>query len=67
MEEHYCKWVNQKIPALDGKTPREAAKGNDSRGKLLQLLKDIEYGEEQKRQAGEYWYDVSKLRRELGL
>ncbi len=67
MEEHFCKWVDQKIPALDGKTPREAAKGIDSREKLIQLLKDIEYSEEQKRLAGEYWYDVNKIRRELGL
>ena len=67
MEEHYHKWVDEKIPALDGKTPREAAKSIDSREKLVQLLKDIEYTEEQKRLAGEYWYDVNKLRRELGV
>jgi hypothetical protein len=67
MEEHYRKWLDEKNPALDGKTPREAAKNPKSREKLVWLLKDIEYGEEQKKQAGEFGYDINKIRQELGL
>lgn len=56
-----------KLPALGGLTPREAAKTPGGRRKLETLLKDFENGEDRKRRAGEYAYDIAKLRAELGM
>lgn len=67
MEDHYAKWLNMKIPALDGKTPRQAVRNATGKRKVAELLKQIENTEAHKRKAGEYAYDVSNLRRELGI
>lgn len=67
MEDHYRGWLDTKLPALDGKTPRAAARTAKGRRQLIAVLKDIENGEDRKRQAGEPSYDVAQLRAELGL
>jgi hypothetical protein len=67
MEDHYAKWPDLKLPALDGKTPRQAVKNAAGKRKVAELLKQIENTEAHKRKAGEYAYDVSKLRAELGV
>lgn len=53
--------------ALDGQTPRQAANTATGRRKLSALLRDFENAEEHKRRAAEPYYDVSRLRAELGL
>jgi len=63
-ERHYASWLNESIPALDGLSPREAAKRAASRKKLLVLLNEIEYRESRLPEAGRY--DVAKLRTALG-
>lgn len=67
MEDHYKRWVDEKIPALDGITPRQAVNDPELRDRLIWLIEDIENMEEQKRRNGEYFYDVNKIRKELGL
>jgi hypothetical protein len=67
LEDHYGKWPDIALPALGGKTPREAARTPKGRTQLIALLKDIENGEDRKRRDGEPFYDVSRLRAELGL
>ena len=67
MEDHYAKWVDMKLPALEGKTPRQAVKNAAGKRKVAELLKQLENTESEKRRAGEYAYDVSKLRTELGI
>ena len=67
MEEHYGTWPDTKLPALGGKTPREAARTAKGRKQVIAVLKHIENGEDRKRQAGEPFYDVARLRTELGL
>ncbi len=67
MEQHYAKWPDMKLPALDGKTPRQAAKNAAGKRKVAELLKQLENSEDRKRKEGKYAYDVSKLRRELGI
>ena len=42
MAEHYESWVSEKIPALDGRTPLEAARDAEGREKVLALLIDAE-------------------------
>ena len=39
---HWKNWVNQKIPALGGKTPRQAAKTNEGRESVEALLRSAE-------------------------
>ena len=67
MEEHYAKWPDTRLPALDGKTPRQAVKNAAGKRKVAEILKQIENTESHKRKSGEYAYDVSKLRAELGI
>jgi tetratricopeptide (TPR) repeat protein len=67
LEKHYANWPDTPLPALDGKTPREAAKTSDGRRQLAEVLKLIENGEERKRRDGEAFYDISNLRKELGV
>ncbi|GFP30158.1 hypothetical protein HKBW3S44_00417 [Candidatus Hakubella thermalkaliphila] len=67
MEEHHQKWIDQPVPALGGKTPREAVRSKRGKKKVEELLKFFENIEERRRRAGESWYDVNKLRKMLGL
>ncbi len=67
IEEHYRTWPDVKLPALGGKTPRDAVKTEKGRKQVIAVLKDIENGEGRKKKAGEPFYDVARLRAELGL
>jgi hypothetical protein len=67
LEDHYRGWLDMKLPALDGNTPRKAVRTAEGRKQVIAVLKDIENGEDRKRQAGEPFYDVTRLRVELGL
>jgi len=62
---HYESWLKTPIPALGGKTPRQAARSVRGREALVTLLKRFENGEA--RQPAETRYDVSILRRALGI
>ena len=42
MVRHYAAWVDEPIPALQGKTPRDAVRSPAGREKVDALLKDIE-------------------------
>jgi hypothetical protein len=42
MDKHWEGWVDEKLPALKGKTPREAVRSADGREALEALLVDIE-------------------------
>ncbi len=64
-ERHYAEWIHQCIPALGGKTPREAAKTKRGREMLDALMKDIELIEGNQPEAVRF--NVRKLRRALGL
>jgi hypothetical protein len=67
MMDEYRKWLDEPIPALDGKSPRQAARDPAMRGRLEELLKAVEYMEEQRRRDGEPYNDVADIRRDLGL
>jgi hypothetical protein len=62
-EEHYRKWLDQPVPGLGDRTPRDAAKLKTVRPKLITLLKDFE----SQRRAGEPAYDFGWMWKELGL
>ncbi len=64
--EHYQRWADEKLPALGGLTPREAAQRKGApRNKVELLLAELEHGESA--QPMEQRFDVASLRRELGL
>lgn len=64
--EHYQRWLDESIPALNGLTPRQAAaKKGAPRKRLELLLAEIEHAEAG--QASEQRFDVTILRRALGL
>jgi len=66
-EEHYRKWLDEPIPALAGRTPREAAALKSARPRLVALLKGMENMSERDRRAGRPAYDFGWMWAELGL
>ena len=42
IDAYYMKWIDEKIPALGGKTPREAVRDPNSKQQLILLLNDLE-------------------------
>ena len=67
LTEHYEKWLNEKIPVLNGKTPLEAIKTKKGRRQVVELLKFYENIEEKNKEKGMPHYDISWLRKRLGL
>jgi hypothetical protein len=65
MEEWVTQWLDEKLPALDGKTPREAVRTPEGREKVEELLKDWENMEERKRREGKPYIDIMVLRQML--
>jgi hypothetical protein len=65
---HYRAWPDQALPALGGKTARQAAKTKRGKAKLIELLKEMENHElRQARADGVPAYDFAWLWQELGL
>jgi hypothetical protein len=67
MREHYEKWIDEKIPALGNKSPREAVKKPSGKEKLVDLLKEIENAEEHRKRRGEVSFDATWLWERLGI
>jgi hypothetical protein len=67
MRKHCTKWLNEKIPALEGKTPVQAVKTEDGRKKVVELLKSFENIEEHNKKEGRPFYDLSWMWGSLGL
>jgi hypothetical protein len=59
MQKHCEKWLKDKIPALDGRTPIQAIKTEEGKRKVIDLLKSFENIEEHNRQEGRPHYDIS--------
>ena len=66
-EEHYRTWPDLPVPALGGRTPREAARLRSQRDKLINLLKDMENREGHAGLQGHPAYDFTWIWKELGL
>jgi hypothetical protein len=65
--EHYTRWVDESLPALDGKTPREAVRTERGRRQVRDLIRGIENLEEGERKRGRPALDLTELRRTLGV
>jgi len=66
-DDYYRKWLDEPVPALGNRTPRQAARLKTIRPKLIALLKDLESRSERQRRAGERAYDAIWLWKELGI
>ncbi len=60
-------WIDQKIPALDNQTPRQAVQSFGGRLQVIRLLKDFEAREAENARRGQAAFDWSTVARELGL
>jgi len=61
---HYQSWPDQPLPALDGKTPREATRTARGREQVDVLLRTMENHEQHD---PDHAFDFADLRKELGL
>jgi hypothetical protein len=66
LREHYRKWIDTALPALDGRTPRQVANDLDGRNKVEALIQQIERDNRQILPAADASI-ARMLRRELGL
>ena len=67
LREQFENWADEPREAFDGKTAREAVRDPEGRATVIEVLKMAEFIQEQRRQAGEPWYDINLIRRDLGL
>jgi hypothetical protein len=68
LDQHYRQCISDKIPMLDDKTPRQAARTKSGRAKLVQWLKCIENGETRRaRGQDQEPYDLGWMWKELGV
>lgn len=67
LTEKYREWLDDRIPALDGMTPREAVRTAKRRERVLEFIKDMENREEKRKKEGGSYVDLRFLREDLGL
>jgi hypothetical protein len=65
--KYYRNWLDDSIPALDERTPREAAQSAVLRPKLVGLISDLERSYEVALKRGEPAFDPSWMWNELGM
>jgi hypothetical protein len=65
--QHYSTWADVPLPALQGRTPREAVRSEVGRQAVDELLRDMENSEERSRKRGEPAFDFTPVRKDLGL
>jgi hypothetical protein len=66
-ERHYRAWLDEPVPALEGVSPREAARSEALRPALVSLLKDLEQMYSRSLEMGRPGYDPFWMWEELGL
>jgi len=67
MRSHYEKTLTEKIPMLSGKAPVDAVKTKPGRKKVVEWLKLLENGEEQKKHDDQPYIDLTWMWDRLGL
>lgn len=66
LEQQYLGWADQKIPALNNRTPRQAVKREEGKKEVVALINDWENSQERMPNP-QFRFDFNRLRRELGL
>jgi hypothetical protein len=64
---YYRRWMDEPVPALNGRTPRHSAKLKTQRPKVIALLKELERLEAHSQIGGRPSFDVAWIWSELGL
>jgi hypothetical protein len=68
LDQHYHRCLDEPIPALDNKTPRQCARSKTGREKVIEWLKLLENNELRRAaEAGQEPYDSSWMWKELNL
>lgn len=67
MRQHLERWIDEEIPALDNKTPRESIKNRRGREKVSNLLKAFENKEERNKRDGTPYHDLGWVWKKLNL
>lgn len=67
LESYYREWLDEKIPALDGRSPREAARHAEGREQLVALLKELENREARRTKDTGVGYNALWIWSELGI
>lgn len=67
LDKHYREWLDQELPALSHKTPRNAVNLKTFRTKVIDLLKEMENNEARAVRQGKIPYDFGWLWLELRL
>jgi len=65
--KHYRAWVEEPVPALDGRTPREGARDRKLRPRVVELIQGLESMYQRALRSREPAYDPSWMWSELGL
>lgn len=65
--KHYRAWIDERVPALDGETPRDAARTSTQQGRVRELIKGLETTYQQCLREGTPAYDPSWMWSELDL
>lgn len=65
LEEYYARWIDLPLTALNGLTPRDAAKTAEGRKGLNAVLDELESYYDHARMRGEPYFDLSGVRKEL--
>ena len=67
-DDHYRRILDNPVPVLDGKTPRQAVKTKKGRGQVIEWLKYLENSEHRRaNRDGQEPYDMTWMWRELKL
>ncbi len=67
VKSHWGNWFDEPIPALDNKTPREAAKTKKGKGLLEALFLEYERYDADRRENDPFKADISYLKKELSM
>ena len=67
MDETHLSWADRTVPALGGKTPREAVTTEEGRRQVELLINDFENTQLRGPDSPSYRFDYNRLRHSLGL
>jgi hypothetical protein len=65
--QHYADWPDHPLPALGGKTARQAVRSREGRKQVVELLRTMQNDEERTEKGSGMAFDFNILRRDLGL
>ncbi len=68
LDQYTAEWLETPIPALNHLSPRQAVKTPEGRAEISELLKYLEYLDDERRERGDpATMDLARIKRELGL